>query len=146
MKLVRRMLRGLAIGLATCGLIFASLAAEPTPKHVRLLAIGNSFSQNATHYLPGIVEAAGDKLTFRTISIGGCPLERHWKNADAFQHGSVDPLARAWTALIGSHATHVLVHEHAWLDDQGARTTAALTMLGGREIFRDGTEVLIKLP
>jgi hypothetical protein len=76
-----------------------SLAAEPTPKQVRLLAIGNSFSGNTTHYLPGIVKAAGDTLTFRTISIGGCPLERHWKNADAFQHGSTDPLARAWSVL-----------------------------------------------
>ena len=99
MKLVRRMLLGLAVVLAICGLMSVSLAAEPTPKHVRLLAIGNSFSQNATHYLPGIVEAAGDKLTFRTISIGGCPLERHWKNADAFQHGSTEKLPAAWTAL-----------------------------------------------
>jgi hypothetical protein len=90
---------GLAIGLATCGLLSASRAEEAGPRHVRLLAIGNSFSKNATRYLPGIVEAAGDKLTFRTISIGGCPLARHWKNADAFQHGSTDALARAWTAL-----------------------------------------------
>ena len=74
-------------------------AADSSPKHLRLLAIGNSFSGNATHYLPGIVDAAGDKLTFRTISIGGCPLERHWQNADAFQHGSTNALARAWTAL-----------------------------------------------
>jgi len=74
-------------------------AADSSPKHLRLLAIGNSFSGNATHYLPGIVDAAGDKLTFRTISIGGCPLERHWQNAAAFQHGSTNPLARAWTAL-----------------------------------------------
>jgi hypothetical protein len=99
MKLVRRMVLGLAVTLAISGLMSVSLAAEPAPKHVRLLAIGNSFSNNATHYLPRIVEAAGDKLTFRTISIGGCPLERHWKNADAFQHGSTEKLPVAWTAL-----------------------------------------------
>jgi hypothetical protein len=52
----------------------------------------------------------------------------------------------AWSALRDSGATHVLVHERAWLDDQGPRTSAALTTLGGREIFRDGTDVLIKLP
>jgi hypothetical protein len=98
-KQQRRKVLGLVIALAACGQISTSLAAEPAAKHVRLLAIGNSFSHNATHYLPGIVEAAGDKLTFRTISIGGCPLERHWKNADAFQHGSTDSLARAWTVL-----------------------------------------------
>jgi hypothetical protein len=52
----------------------------------------------------------------------------------------------AWNALRDSGATHVLVHERAWLDDQGPRTSAALVNLGGREIFRDGTDVLIKLP
>lgn len=52
----------------------------------------------------------------------------------------------AWQALRDSGATHVLVHERAWLDDQGPRTSAALTKLGGQEIFRDGTDVLIKLP
>jgi hypothetical protein len=52
----------------------------------------------------------------------------------------------AWSALRNSGATHVLVHERAWLDDQGPRTSAALVKLGGQEIFRDGTDVLIKLP
>jgi len=52
----------------------------------------------------------------------------------------------AWSALRDTGATHVLVHERAWLDDQGPRTSAALTKLGGREISRDGTDVLIKLP
>jgi len=52
----------------------------------------------------------------------------------------------AWSALRQSGATHVLVHERAWLDDQGAKTSTTLVTLGAREIFRDGPDVLIKLP
>lgn len=84
--------------LAACTLLGVS-AAETTPKHVKLLAIGNSFSGNTTRYLPQIVEAAGDKLTFKHIMIGGCPLEKHWKNAEAFQHGATNKEAQAWSAL-----------------------------------------------
>ena len=113
MKVERRTAIGLAVALATCGLMSASFAAESAPKHIRLLAIGNSFSQNATHYLPGIVKAAGDKLTFRTISIGGCPLERHWKNADAFQHGSTDAVARAWTALVAEPWDFITIQQYS---------------------------------
>ena len=112
MKIGRRML-GLIVALVTCGWMGASGAAETGPKHVRLLAIGNSFSQNATHYLPGIVEAAGDKLTFRTISIGGCPLERHWKNAVAFEHGSTNALARAWSALAAEPWDFITIQQYS---------------------------------
>jgi hypothetical protein len=88
----------LGLVLAASGLLAAENAAPP-PKHVRLLAIGNSFSGNATHYLPSIVTAAGDRLTLRTISIGGCPLSKHWANAEAFQQGSTNKDARAWSVL-----------------------------------------------
>jgi hypothetical protein len=75
------------------------MADEPAPKHVKLLVIGNSFSGNATRHLPRIAEAGGDKLTLRAISLSGCPLERHWKNAEAFQQGATNSEARAWMAL-----------------------------------------------
>jgi len=52
----------------------------------------------------------------------------------------------AWNALQNSGATHVLVHERAWLDDQGPNTSAMLERLGAREVFRDGSDVLLKLP
>lgn len=52
----------------------------------------------------------------------------------------------AWAALRGVGVTHVLVHEGAWLDDRGPRTTQALTQLGATEIFRDGSDVILRLP
>jgi hypothetical protein len=41
--------------------------------------------------------------------------------------------------------THVIVHEGAYLDVEGAATTATLRGLGATELFRDGTDVLVAL-
>jgi len=49
---------------------------------MKLLAIGNSFSQDATTYLYQILEEAGVECTIANLYIGGCPLERHWKNIE----------------------------------------------------------------
>ena len=47
---------------------------------MNVLAIGNSFSEDATRYLHGIARAGGDKLDVVNLYIGGCPLERHYRN------------------------------------------------------------------
>jgi hypothetical protein len=52
----------------------------------------------------------------------------------------------AWNTLRGGGVSHVIVHEAAWLDERGPRTTAALSALGATEIFRDGSDVLLRLP
>jgi hypothetical protein len=51
----------------------------------------------------------------------------------------------AWETLQRFDVTHVIVHEGAWLDDRGAKTTAALIQRGASEIFRDGGDVLLRL-
>lgn len=91
----------------------ASVLCAAPAKHVKLLAIGNSFSQNATHYLPDLVKAGGDQLTFRTITIGGCPLERHWTNSVAFEQGSTDALARAWTNLTADAWDFITIQQYS---------------------------------
>lgn len=47
---------------------------------IKILAIGNSFSQDATYYLHQI--AAADHVDMKVVNlyIGGCSLERHWDN------------------------------------------------------------------
>ena len=47
---------------------------------MKLLCIGNSFSQDATRYLHGIARAGGVPLTVVNLYIGGCPLDRHYRN------------------------------------------------------------------
>lgn len=47
---------------------------------LQVLAIGNSFSQDATRYLHQIAHAGGDTIDVINLYIPGCPLERHYRN------------------------------------------------------------------
>lgn len=47
---------------------------------MHILAIGNSFSTDATRYLHRIARRAGEKVTVVNLYIGGCSLERHFRN------------------------------------------------------------------
>ncbi len=47
---------------------------------MNVLAIGNSFSEDATRYLHGIARADGETLNVVNLYIGGCPLEKHFRN------------------------------------------------------------------
>ena len=50
---------------------------------MKILAIGNSFSEAATTYLHQIGEAAGVKNQIVNLYIGGCPQETHWENIES---------------------------------------------------------------
>lgn len=45
---------------------------------VKVLAIGNSFSENATLYLAEIAASDGCDIVIGKTSIGGCPIHKHW--------------------------------------------------------------------
>lgn len=47
---------------------------------MNVLAIGNSFSEDATRYLHGIARADGETLNVVNLYIGGCSLEKHFRN------------------------------------------------------------------
>ena len=48
----------------------------------KVLAIGNSFSEDATHFLHQIFESGGIENEVINLYIGGCSLERHWQNIE----------------------------------------------------------------
>lgn len=49
-------------------------------KRLKVLTIGNSFSNSVFVFLPSVVRAAGDcEIVMERASLGGCSLERHWK-------------------------------------------------------------------
>lgn len=52
-------------------------------KTINILAIGNSFSQDATYYLHQIAKADGTEMKIVNLHIGGCSLERHWANVQS---------------------------------------------------------------
>ena len=47
---------------------------------MKVLAIGNSFSNDAMRYLHAIAKADGEELKTVNLFIGGCPLSRHYAN------------------------------------------------------------------
>ncbi|ACU05734.1 DUF4886 domain-containing protein [Pedobacter heparinus] len=54
------------------------LNAQQAGKTLKVLLIGNSFSQNASRYLPQMAEEAHVKLVLGRAEMGGCSLKRHW--------------------------------------------------------------------
>lgn len=69
-----------AFSLAANGFA-ADVAPSKTAKTVRLLTVGNSFSQNATRFLPGLAKAGGHELIHRPIVVGGASLQLHAEKA-----------------------------------------------------------------
>ena len=99
MTFKNRIRLGIVLFLTTVSLLPNASAEASAPKHVKLLATGNSFTHNATTFLPAIVKAGGDTLTLKQITLAGAPIEVHWRNAAAFQEGATNAQARAWAAL-----------------------------------------------
>jgi len=92
---------GTMVVLLCCITVFT--AAEPPPavaadhqagtpgKTLRVLIIGNSFSNNATTYLPQIVQSQGKALVLGHASIGGSSMEKHWELAQKNEANPKDP-------------------------------------------------------
>ncbi len=54
-----------------------------TDSVIKILAIGNSFSEDALeHYLYGLAKAGGHQIIIGNLYIGGAELDLHWKNAN----------------------------------------------------------------
>lgn len=47
---------------------------------MKVLSIGNSFSEDAQAYLKGVCDAAGVEILCANLYIGGCTLVEHYKN------------------------------------------------------------------
>lgn len=93
-----------------------------------ILAIGNSFSQDATYYLHQIAAADQVEMKVANLYIGGCSLERHWENicSDAAdylyelngqsqeRHVSVREALEedAWDIIVTQQASH----DSGWAD------------------------------
>lgn len=67
-----------------------SPAADPAgpakpAKTVRLLTVGNSFSQNATRFLGKLAVASGNALIHHPAAVGGATMALHWQKAEQFE-------------------------------------------------------------
>ena len=67
----------------------ANLESKPA-KTVRLLTVGNSFSQNATRFLERLASASGHVLIHHQAVIGGASLAQHWEKAEQYEKDPQD--------------------------------------------------------
>jgi len=77
--------------LATATVARGQAVPPPSPQTVRLLTVGNSFSQNATRYLEDVVKAQGDALIHHPAPISGGTLQQHCEKAAAHAENPDDP-------------------------------------------------------
>ena len=86
----------LLLALLAAAPAFAEEPAAPADKPpLRVLAIGNSFSASLCSFLPAAADAAGEKLEFCNLFIGGCSLRRH---ADNIARAGADPAFAPYAA------------------------------------------------
>lgn len=91
------------------GITSAHLFAT-VPDTLRLLLIGNSFSQNATRYLPEIAKEKGHCLIIGRAEIGGCPLKKHWELKELADANPNDPKGKPYK----DKSLKMLLSEEKW--------------------------------
>jgi hypothetical protein len=92
--------------IACAGVLFSAHAASASDS-LKLLTIGNSFSNDATAFLPDMAKAGGNTLLVGKAAIGGCSLERHARHLRQAEAG--DPTGRAY------NTTDPVTGEKRWM-------------------------------
>lgn len=98
---------------------------------MNVLCIGNSFSQDATRYLHDIARNRGRQIDVANLYIGGCSLERHYRNMlsgeaayeiqynghpTGFRVSLRDALLnREWNAVTIQQASHLSFKEESYV-------------------------------
>jgi len=77
-------------------LVVALFAGGAQARTVRLFVIGNSFSGNATRFLPQLAKAGGHELVIGRAEIGGSPLQKHWEAVEAAEANPDDPKGKPY--------------------------------------------------
>ncbi len=99
------------IGFRMAGLAMMCAVLQAEAKTVRLLAIGNSFSNNALRHFAGLVEASGNRAVIGHACIGGCDFDRHVRHAEAYEQ---DPQAPNGRPYAGNKSLQDLLRQEVW--------------------------------
>lgn len=87
-----------------------SASVKDSQAPLRLFIIGNSFSQNASKYLPQLTQEAGHQLIIGRAELGGCSLQRHWEHALAAEQNPEDSKGKPY----GGKSLKMLLSEGVW--------------------------------
>jgi hypothetical protein len=79
-------------------------------KVLRLLVIGNSFSRNATLYLPQLANEGGYRLIIEKAEISGGPLKTHWNAVETSEMNENDPKGKPYNGK----SLKTLLSENVW--------------------------------
>lgn len=83
-----------------------------TTKHLlRVLLIGNSFSQNASAYLPQLAKDGGHEIVLGHAELPGCPLQRHWQLAELNRTEPDNPKGKPYE---GGKSLRMLLADGEW--------------------------------
>lgn len=77
---------------------------------LRLFIIGNSFSKNATAYLPNFSKENNQQLQVGRAELGGCSLQQHWEYAAAAEANPEDPKGKPYNGK----SLRMLLSEGTW--------------------------------
>ena len=78
---------------------------------LKILSIGNSFSEDAQGHLYTVAKASGVELTCANLNIGGCPLHDHWRLA---QSGEAAYTYQENSAVVGMRALVDTLRAETW--------------------------------
>lgn len=80
---------------------------EKTNQKLKILCIGNSFSQDTTAYVAEIAKAIGyEDVVIANLYIGGCPICKHdrsavWKNSETVLYRRISASSEMAACMAG---------------------------------------------
>ncbi|MEH3112213.1 DUF4886 domain-containing protein [Pedobacter terrae] len=90
-KLELKALMKLSIYFFLLVCLTANVFAQTGQDTLRLFIIGNSFSQNASAFLPQLAKERGKTLIIGRAELGGHSLEQHWNYVEKAEANADDP-------------------------------------------------------
>lgn len=88
----------------------ANVFAQTGQDTLRLFIIGNSFSQNASAFLPQLAKESGKTLIIGRAELGGHSLEQHWGYVEKAEANADDPKGKPY----GGKSLKMLLGEGKW--------------------------------
>ncbi len=89
------------------------------PQELKILAIGNSFTEDATQYLPSILSAAHIKnVTIARLLNGGLSLENHWNyysgDSTSYFYQKTNPETNMWYKVESGYSISKAIADEKW--------------------------------
>lgn len=102
-------------------------------KPLKILCIGNSFSQDATRYLEAVAASGGQPATVRNLFIPGCSLERHADNLRhlAFEYEYQKDGEHLFTTILPNRRKGVSIRMALEMNDWDVITVQQVSQLAG---------------